>query len=137
MAPLLKAGGEYGLSYLLGAWCTDAALDLVVIQASLLERHPAEIENPAHLCFQVADDILVLHAQDETRQNPVPMIHKLHVLPMCAVKACRTKWSAPRRDTSATFELKWRRLDMSMSNTEKTVKDIRRNTRRRFSTEEK
>ncbi len=26
---------------------------------------------------------------------------------------------------------------MSMSNTEKTVKDIRRNTRRKFSTEEK
>ena len=49
------------------------------------------------------------------------------------VKKPGTNWLVLLRDRSATIELKQKRLNMSMSNTEKTVKGIRR----KFASEEK
>ena len=78
--PLLEARPEDRLPHLLGTGRADAALGLVVVDAGLLEGKSAELKDPAYLAFEVVDDLLVLNAEDETRQHPVPVVHELDVL---------------------------------------------------------
>ena len=52
---------------------------LVEFDAGLLELEPAEVEDSPHAAFEVLDDVLVLDAQDPTRQHCIPVIHQPYI----------------------------------------------------------
>jgi len=52
------------------------------IEASLLERKTAEIQQPANLPLEVVEQVFVLHKEYLSRQNVVPMVHKAHIIPV-------------------------------------------------------
>ena len=52
------------------------------IDAGLLERKAAMIENAGNACRKVVDDVLVVDPKDAARKNPIPMLHEVEVGPV-------------------------------------------------------
>src|SRR5882724_1666794 len=82
--PLLEPLTVDGLTNLLRARRAHAAHGLVKLDALRLELEAAEIENAAHVCFEIVHDVLTLQAQHPSRQHLVPMPHQFQVGPVVA-----------------------------------------------------
>ena len=52
------------------------------LDAGRLEGQGAEVEQAAHLAFEIVHHVFVLNAQHEAGQHVVPVVHQLHVLPV-------------------------------------------------------
>src|SRR5258708_15272414 len=77
--PLVESLAEYGLPNLFRAGGAYAALGFVKIQAGGLELEAAKIEEPADICVEILDDVLVIYLENPSRQHGVPMIHQRKV----------------------------------------------------------
>src|SRR6202011_4791559 len=82
--PLIQALTVDGLSHLLRAGGTHAALGFVELDAGRLEFEAAEIENSPHVAFEVVDHVLVAYSQDSSRKHGIPVPHQLEIRPIVA-----------------------------------------------------
>src|ERR1700676_1310790 len=77
--PLIDPFLEYRPTHLLRARGSDAPLGLVELHALRFELETAEIQDSAHIGFEILDHVFVLDAQYLSRQDRVPMRHQLDV----------------------------------------------------------
>ena len=74
------------LTNLLGAGGTHGTLRFVESKRRRLKLQTAEIKQPAHLGFRVADQLLVVHGQHPAGQRGPPVIHHVQISPVVATQ---------------------------------------------------
>src|ERR1700736_128568 len=77
--PLIDAFFEDRPAYLLRTRGSDAPLGLVELHALRFELETAEIQNSAHISFEIVDHVFVLDAQHRSRQHRIPVCHQLEI----------------------------------------------------------
>src|ERR1700722_5928349 len=82
MSPLIEALAKDGLADLFRAGGADAALRFVELHPGRLEVQSAEIEEPAHVGFEILDHILVIDTEHFPRQRLVPVLHQVEIRPV-------------------------------------------------------
>ncbi len=75
--PLIEAFLENRPAPLFGTRGSYAAFGFIELDALRFESESAEIQNAAHIAFEIVDHILVLDPQDLARQDCVPVLHLL------------------------------------------------------------
>ncbi len=78
--PVFKCAAVYWLANLFGTRRLHWSLGLMKLQARLLERQIAVVQNSSDLGFGVRYDVFVLNAQYFAGQDPIPMVHQFNIV---------------------------------------------------------